>query len=346
MTTPRPKATRNDVARLAGTSPAVVSYVVNDGPRPVAAETRARVEAAIEQLGYRPNALARSLRGNRTNVIGLLVPDNSNPFFAELARAIEDHAHAAGYAVLLANAIGDDARELRYARTMVEQRVEGLVLSSAGHSSEVVRELTDAHVPLVMVDRQVPGIAAHVLSVDNEGGGRAATRHLIEHGHERIACIAGPGDLAPAADRHRGWSRALTEAGLRDADELLVRSEFNRAGGYAAAKELLSRPQRPTALFACTDQQAIGALRAIAEAGLSVPGDVAVVGFDGIAEGTYTNPPLATVRQPIRQLGERAVELLLENLRGGAPLREHDEVMPVVLAPNESCGCTGRAEED
>jgi LacI family transcriptional regulator len=343
----RPTPTRNDVARLAGTSPAVVSYVVNDGPRPVAAETRQRVLAAIEQLGYRPNGIARSLRGNRSNVIGLLVPDNSNPFFAELARAIEVSAYDEGYTVLLANAVGDDAREVRYARTMVEQRVDGLVLSSAGHSAEVVRELTDARVPLVLVDRQIPGIGAAVLAVDNEGGGYTATRHLIEvHGHTRIACLAGPGDLAPSADRHRGWARALGEAGLPAGDELFVRSRFDRAGGYHAVRELLARGGAPfSALFACTDQQAIGTLRALAEAGLSVPDDVAIVGFDGIPEGAYTNPPLSTVRQPIAALGARAVELLLQNM-AGTPAAEETEVMAVDLVPNASCGCERRVEEE
>jgi LacI family transcriptional regulator len=344
----RPTPTRNDVARLAGTSPAVVSYVVNGGPRPVAAETRQRVLAAIEQLGYRPNGIARSLRGNRSNVIGLLVPDNSNPFFAELARAIEVSAYDEGYTVLLANAVGDDARELRYARTMVEQRVDGLVLSSAGHSAEVVRELTDARVPLVLVDRQIPGIGAAVLAVDNEGGGYAATRHLVEvHGHTRIACLAGPSDLSSSSDRHRGWARAMGEAGLPAGDELFVRSGFDRAGGYRAVRELLARDggRDFTALFATTDQQAIGALRALAEAGRRVPDDVAIVGFDGIPEGAYTNPPLATVRQPIAALGARAVELLLQNM-SGTPAAEEAEMMAVELVPNASCGCARRVEDE
>ncbi|MCZ4491976.1 MAG: LacI family regulatory protein [Conexibacter sp.] len=346
MSGPRSKPTRNDVARLAGTSPAVVSYVVNDGPRPVAPDTRKRVQDAIDQLGYRPNGIARSLRGNRSNVIGLLVPDNSNPFFAALARAIEVAAYDEGYTVLLGNAVGDDARELRYARTMVEHRIDGLVLSSTGHSAEVVRELTDARVPLVLVDRHIPGIGAAVLAVDNEGGGFMATRHLIGHGHTRIACVAGPGDLTPSADRHRGWSRALRESGLLEDDALFVRSRFDRVGGYHAAQELLRRGgERPTAIFACTDQQAIGVLRALAEADLSVPGDVAVVGFDGIPEGAYMNPPLATVRQPIRALGARAVELLLQDMRGTAAAIEA-EVMPVELTPNASCGCPRRVEEE
>ena len=329
--------TRNDVASRAGVSPAVVSYVVNDGPRPVKQSTRERVLEAIRDLGYRPNAVARSLKIKSTRALGLIVPDNSNPFFAELARVVEDAAFTAGYTLLLANARGDGEREAAHVQTFLAHQVDGILLISSGHSEALLGTLEHESTPVVLVDRSLPTASAATLEVDNEGGGFVATRHLLEHGHERIACLAGPTDLSPSADRHRGWLSAMRQSGLSTGPGLLARSAFDRHAAYPVAQRLLSERDRPTAIFAATDQQAIAVLRVAADLGLRVPDDLAVIGFDGILEGAFTVPRLATVRQPVTQIGRKAVDLLLDRDR---PNEHH--VLPVVLTPNESCGCPTR----
>src|SRR5258708_3287327 len=337
----RKSATRDDVARLAGISPAVVSYVVNNGPRPVSDATRSRVQLAIEQLGYRPNGLARSLGANSSFVIGLGVPDSGNLLFGDTSRAIENAAYQDGSPVLLGNTDGDEKRERRYVGVLLEQRADGIILISAGHSNVEIRHVSDAGVPLVLVDRLVRGFGASIILVDNEDGGFQATRHLLDHGHSRIACIAGPSDLSPASDRRRGWTRAMREARIGPDDDLLVRSDFTRLGGYISTKRLLSSESPPTAIFASTDQQGIGALRAARELGRRVPSDLAVVAFDGIAESVYTNPGLSTIHQPTRQVGDQAVRSLLAMIRGEPPSTDI-KVFPVELTPNGSCGCTER----
>lgn len=333
--------TRDDVARRAGTSTAVVSYVVNDGPRRVSAPTRARVLRAIEELGYRPNGFARALRSTRSRLLGLVVPDNSNPFFAELARVIEDEAFSRGYLLLLGNSTEDDQREAAYVREFLELRVEGLLLIS---SSDVPRTATDtptmqalrgARTCTVILDRAITGIDAAFLSVDNAGGGYMATRHLLEHGHRKVTCLAGPSGNLPAEARTRGWRRAMREAGRTLDRSMLLRSRFRREDGHRVMRALLATAVPPSAVFAESDEQAIGVLRAAAECGLRVPGDLAVVSFDGIPESRFTQPALTTVAQPFEELGRRAVEMAVAGPHAG-PRRIR---LPVALELGGSCGC-------
>lgn len=321
----------------------MVSYVLNDGPRPVASATRARVEAAIAELSYRPNQLARALRTQRSKVLGLVVPDNSNPFFAELARVVEEDAFVAGYLLLLGNSMQDDVRGAAYVRAFSERQVDGLLVISAGDalagSSATSAALANVRQPIVLLDRQpAAGPPVTTVLVDNEAGGYAAARHLLDHGHRRIACLAGPSDLTPAAERHRGWARAMRQAGLDPDPALLARSAFDRRAGHVAALELLSRRPRPTAMFAATDQQGIGALRAASEIGMRVPEDLGIVSFDGIPEAAFTTPGLSTVAQPIEEIGRRAVRLLLDRIwsPGTPPVQER---LPVALVARGSCGC-------
>lgn len=328
---------RADVARLAGTSPAVVSYVLNGGPRPVAPHTRAKVLAAIEQLGYRPNTIARSLRMNRTMTLGLVVPDNANPFFAELARAIEEEAFARGYTLLIGNAAENDERQSTYVRTFLARQVDGLFLVPAHGPVGCLSELERARVPWVSLDRQIPGATAPAVLVDNRGGARAATEHLLAHGRRNIACIAGPRDVMPATDRVAGWRDALTEAGVPPKRMLAWHAPFGRRAGYESARAILADVNdRPDAIFAASDQQAIGALRALAELGLRCPDDVAIASFDGIAPGAFATPGLTTMVQPFRQLGRVAMDHLLGRLDGA---EQPPQVLPVELLARGSCGC-------
>lgn len=324
--------TRRDVARLAGTSEAVVSYVLNDGPRNVAPATRARVIEAIAALGYRPNAVARSLRTKRTMTIGLVVPDNANPFFAELAREIEDVAFTRGYTLLLGNAMDDDEREATYVRTLLDRQVDGLILIPSHGPGSWRAVIEESAVPCLILDREVAGVPAASILVDNVGGAHEATRHLIEHGRRRIGCVAGPDGINPTRDRVTGWRSAMVEAGLEPAP--VAHEPFGRRQAYHAGVRLLSSDNRPDALFVTSDEQAFGVLRAAAELGLRVPDDLAICSFDGIAASAYTVPALTTMRQPLEELGAAAVTQLLND-----PESHRRIVLPSRLIRRGSCGC-------
>lgn len=328
---------RADVARLAGTSPAVVSYVLNGGPRGVSPETKARVLAAIEQLGYHPNGIARSLRMNRTMTLGLVVPDTSNPFFAELGRAIEEAAFGCGYTLLIGNAAEIDERQTAYVRTFLARQVDGLFLVPAHGAAGCLPYLQRTRTPWVTIDRRIDGTNAATILVDNRGGARTATEHLLGHGRSRIGCIAGPQDVMPATDRVAGWREALAETGVRPSEMRVVHGEFGRHAGYLAAKQILGEG-RHDALFVASDEQAVGALRAVTEIGLRCPDDVAIASFDGIAATAYSVPALTTMAQPFTDIGVTAVAGLVKRIAepGIAP---ETTVLPVTLVARGSCGC-------
>ncbi|WP_040816320.1 LacI family DNA-binding transcriptional regulator [Nocardia concava] len=327
--------TRADVARLAGTSPALVSYVLNGGPRQVAPATRARIEAAIAELGYRPNMSARSLRTNRGHALGMVIPDGANPFFAELAAIIEAAAFARGYPLFVGNAAGDPAREQAYVRSFIDRRVEGLLAISSAWETGIADACDQAGMALVALDRIIdPNRCTHVLC-DSVVGAEQAVAHLIGHGHRHIACLSGP-HVSTAEERVQGYRNALAAAGLPEG--AIVRTDFGGAAGYRSLAELTGGPLAPTAIFVTSDLQAMGLQRAAYDAGLRVPDDLAVVAFDGIEYSRYTRPGLTTMVQPTRQMGELAVDLLLEQIEGRAP--EPGVIrLPAVLRTGGSCGC-------
>ncbi|TDD73528.1 LacI family DNA-binding transcriptional regulator [Actinomadura rubrisoli] len=342
--------TRRDVARRAGTSEAVVSYVLNDGPRNVAPSTRERVLAAIAELDYRPNAVARSLRNSRTTTIGLVVPDNANPFFAELAREIEDVAFERGHTLLLANARDDEEREVAQVRTLLDRQVDGLILIPCHGPGAWRAELERARIPCLVVDREIEGTDAVQILVDNEGGAAEAVRHLIAHGRTRIGCVAGPDGMHPTLDRVNGWRLALAEAGFDPAAMPVAHAPFGRAEAYRAGRRLLESGPGVDALFVTSDEQAIGVLRAAAELGVAVPDDLAVFSFDGVAPSAYTVPSLSTMRQPFEELGRTVVEMLLAGRDSGGARTEGTAPERVVLATRlvarGSCGCADPAGGD
>lgn len=335
-------AGRVDVARLAGVSPAVVSYVTN-GSHPVGAATRARVLAAIEELGYRPNAIARSLATSRSNTLGLLLPDSSNPYFAELSSAIEDAAFAAGYAVLLGNGADERSRERAYVRSFLDYRVDGVIVCPGDDSSHAMEELSSASMPLVVTDRLSQDMAFPAVVVDNTAGSRAATEHLIGHGRRVFACISGSSETSPARDRAAGWEQALTAAGLIVDRSLLLFVDFSVEAGWQATRELLEREHGIDAMFVASDLQAVGALRALADSGRRVGEDVSVVGFDGIRLGDYISPSLTTVAQPFDAIAATVVERLLELINRPATADPAPRILPTRLQIRESCGCTASA---
>lgn len=330
--------TRADVARRAGVSPAVVSYVLNGGPRPVAKRTEQRVLAAIRELNYTPNGVARSLRLARTRAVGLVVPDVVNAFFAQLAREIETAAFAEDITLILGNAMDDPAREQHYVRTLIERRVEGLVISPTGHSLETSRLLVRTRTPVVIIDRELPHSLGSTVSVDNAHGAYLATRHLIQHGHNRVAMIAGPSQVSSADDRVRGWGRALDEAGLASGSSRITRVPFTREAAHEAAAALFSSRRPPTAMFVSSDEQALGVYRAAAERGLAIAADVALTSFDSSQAAPYFVPSLTAVQQPTSEMAASALRLLIEHIADPdrMPTRE---VLPVELVIRRSCGC-------
>ncbi|TWI52526.1 LacI family transcriptional regulator [Pseudomonas duriflava] len=320
-------ATIKDVAALAGISYTTVSHVLN-GTRPVSPEARAKIEAAIVQLGYVPSGVARSLKAKATSTIGLLVPNGSNPYFAELARGIEDHCERNGYSVILCNSDDDNIKQRRYLRVLLERRIDGLIVATVGGDSEFAQALAAVKVPMVLVDRPLEGVEADLVQIDHEAGGYLATRHLLELGHCRIACVGGPAETLVAQQRLAGYCRAMSEAGQSTQPQWLLNTEFTSAAGYTAAVRLLEEAP-PTAIFAGNDMIGIGVLRAAAERGLRVPHDLSVIGFDDIAVSRYLYPALSTVGQSILQLGERAAAQLLARLEQ----RRHTPPNHTVVAP-------------
>lgn len=304
-----------DVAERADVSVTTVSHVINE-TRPVSHGLRERVLLAMAELGYHPNALARSLRRQQTQTIGLVVPDSANPFFAEVARGIEDASFAQDYSVILCNSDSNLTKELLYLDVLAEKQVDGLLLVAVrGMTADHFQPLLARRLPLVVVDRDIPGAAVDSVLADNAHGGWLATSHLIELGHRRIACLAGPSDLAPGAEREKGYRQALLGHGLPLDESLIVRGDFQYESGFQAARQLLSGGNPPTAIFACNDLIAVGAICLAVALGRQIPADLSIVGFDNIRLAAFTNPPLTTINQPKYEMGQLAVQMLLERQR-------------------------------
>jgi LacI family transcriptional regulator len=334
-------ATIQDVAARAGVSISTVSRYVT-GAVAVEPGTAERVREAIAALGYRPNLLARSFRRRETRTIGLLVPDNSNPFFAEVARAIEDAGFAEGYSVILGNSDLSPVKQEAYIDVLLAKRVDGLILASSGliptvDGHDAVERILAAGVPCVVVDRDLGETPVDQVLVDNAEGGSFVGEYLAGLGHRHFACVVGPSDLTPSAGRIAGFRRALADAGVEVPAEALVRGNGRVDGGAAAARQLMARNVEFTAVFAFNDQMAAGAAAALQRAGRRVPDDVSVVGFDDIPQASATFPALTTVAQPIAEMSKSGVRLLLERIaHRDAPFQRI--VLPTRLVIRESSG--------
>lgn len=299
-----------DVAHHAGVSISTVSHVVNNS-RAVSDEARHRVLAAMKALSYKPNALAQNLRRQQTFSIGMIVPDSANPFFAEVARGIEDTSFEQNHSVILCNTDGDVDKQAAHTNLLIKNQVAGILFVAAGISTELVEDLQARHVPLVIVDREVPDVVVDTVLTNHLQGGRLATQHLLDLGHQRIACISGGSDLSPSAERLTGYQQLLQENNIPVEDSLIVKGDFQYESGYQAAQQLLSQANPPTAIFACNDLMAVGVISAAIELGLNVPQDLSVIGFDDVRLASFTNPPLTTIAQPKYEIGVMATKMLL-----------------------------------
>ena len=318
------RPTIDDVARRAGVSKSLVSLVMR-GDRHVGPQRRAATLRAAKALGYRPNAMAQGLVQRRTRIVGVLVSDLNNLFFADVISGIQSRARAHGYRVLLNTGDRVQEHEDEAIETLLQLRVDGLILGSPMLvSPQMVK--ASREVPVVVVGRPASATSIDSVSDDDSEGALAVVRHCVELGHRRIAHIDG-GDGAGSMERRTGYLKAMSELGL-GGEIAVFRGAFTEAGGYQAARELLSRKPLPTAIFAANDLAAVGALNAIEEAGLRVPQDISLVGYDDTSLASMRHLSLTTVHQPTHDIGQMAMDFLVERIRG-----QRKKARRVVLAP-------------
>jgi LacI family transcriptional regulator len=330
-------ATLRDVAREAGVSLATVSHVIN-GTRFVADETRQRVLAAIDRLHYEVNSVARSLKRNHSQAIGLLISDITNPYFTSLVCGVEDVAREAGYTVVLCNADEDPERELRYLQLLRQKRVDGILMAPTGVHHRYLDHLVEVGFPLVCFDRALPDLPCDSVVLDNVGGAREAVSHLIHLGHRRIGIITGLPRVGTTAGRLEGYRQALRAHGIAEEPELIRQGNGRRDGGFTQTLALLDLVRPPTALFTTNNLMTLGALAALAARGVRVPGDMAVVGFDDFEWTDVLRPYLTTVAQPTYEIGTTAARLLLARIEHRAEGMPRQVVLSPRLIARESCG--------
>ncbi len=308
--------TRDDVAKLARVSSATVSYVVNNGPRPVSEETRRRVLQAIEALDYVPSAAARSLKIKRTSTIGLMIPDILNPIFAALAKVVEDELLVAGHSMILCNSYEDPQRELVYLQMLWGKQVDGLLLISTSRNVAMLHRFEGARKPIVLIDRRVPDLEADCVLPDNDAGSYEAVRHLIAAGHTRIGLINLPVSLTPGAGRLAGYTRALAEAGLQLDPALMKEGPYPGNEGAAIFRAMMELRRPPTAVFISNNRLAHGALEAIKALGLRMPDDIALAVFDDPSSYAVMTPSITAVSIELERQASEATRLLKERLAG------------------------------
>jgi DNA-binding LacI/PurR family transcriptional regulator len=337
-------ATLRDIAALANVSTATVSHVVN-GKVYVSSKLRERVLSAIRELNYQPNAVARSLRTRQSHTVGMIIPDISNPFFPAVVRGAEDVLMRAGYAVIVGNSDNDARKEETYYRRFLERQVDGLLaVATTDKPSNILKQLILQHTPVVYVDREYASMPGDIVVADNLRGSNAAVRHLIDTGHTRVAIITGPLHLANARVRLKGYQHALIQEGLPKTKELIREGAFDIESGFKETSILLSVRPRADAIFVCNAQMAVGALRALSEAHIAIPGEIALVCFDQLDFFDLLNPRLTCVAAPAYELGAVGAQLLLDRIAGRLTGPWVREVLPAALVLRESSGLRSRAQ--
>jgi LacI family transcriptional regulator len=329
--------TIKDVAREAKVSVGTASQALRQSPA-VREETRRRVMAVARKLRYQPSALARGLVTRRTHTVGLLISDIANPFFIRAVRAVEDAAQENGYNVILCNTDEDPAKETQYLRVLMEKRVDGIILATTAGSLPAVRDVRWRRIPLVLFDRELPGLAVDTVKVDSVLGGRLATEYLLSLGHRRIAVIHGPLVRSTGVERLEGYRRALHAAGIPSDPALIREGNFKQDSGRALARDLLSLRPSPTALFCTNNLMTVGALQTLGEQGVRIPQELSLVGYDDMEWWTLTHPPLTTVGQPVYELGREAMRCLLERIASPGRRRAQRVILKPELIRRASCG--------
>lgn len=305
-----------EVARLARVSIATVSNVIR-GSKKVSPELQERVREAIRELNYSPNEIARSLKVRQTRMLGMVLPDITNPFFPDVIRGAEDSAYERGYFLMTANTDEKIGKERRILSALRSYRVDGILLASApGSDASHILNTIQAGVSIVCLDRTVAGAKTDAVLLDNVRGGQECVRHLIQAGHRRIAIITGPLSLQTGSERLRGYEEALREADIGVRHELILEGDFRQESGYRLGKELVRRRAKPTAVLVCNGVMTVGVLQALEEGNLDCPGDIALATFDDLALDRSFHPHLTAVVQPGYEIGARAATILMDRIEG------------------------------
>jgi LacI family transcriptional regulator len=333
------RVTMRQVAAQAGVSAMTVSRVINESPR-VSEDARRRVEAAIADLGYVPNRLARGLIRQKTSAIGVIVPDVANPFFTLVVRGAEEVAWRAGYHVILCNTQGDLERERSYLEDMLAFQVEGLLVAPVGERSRAnLRVLKKNGVPFVLIDRSISGYDGDLVQGDSTAGAHRLVEHLIELGHRRIAMVTETAEVSTARDRVSGYRQALEDAGIEFRPELVSEaSAIDPRAAHDATLALLDLPEPPTAIFSVNNIAVVGVAEALRERGLEIPKDIALVCFDDIEHASRFHPFLTVMAQPAETFGTIAMQLLLDRLAGRVAERRRLVVLPADMIVRQSSG--------
>jgi LacI family transcriptional regulator len=308
-------STIRDVAKRASVSIATVSRVINSNPHKVNHETRSKILKAVKELDYRPNALAQGLIMKKSMTIGVIIPDISNPYYAEIVRGVQDGAEDLGYAVVLQNTDRKKERIIKCIHVLRDKQADGIIFSGGRiHGDEILSSLKEITGRVVVIGRH--GVDAPAVNVDNEGGAVQAVSHLTDLGHAQIGFISGPKTSTSIIDRFRGYRATLEQNGRRYEKNWVKEGNLTPESGYQAAKEILNLKTRPTAILACNDLMAFGAVHAAKSLGLGVPEDLSVIGFDNIPLSSYFDPPLTTVEIPMYSVGMAAIQMLADLLAG------------------------------
>ncbi|CSB58350.1 ribose operon repressor [Vibrio cholerae] len=327
-------ATMKDIARLAGVSTSTVSHVINKS-RFVSDEIAERGNNAAQQLNYAPSALARSLKMNRTKTIGMLVTTSTNPFFGEVVKGVERSCYHQGYNLILCNTEGDNQRMKASINTLLQKRVDGLLLMCStleGERLDVFDRYPD--IPIVVMDWGPILFASDKIQDNSLQGGYMAAKHLIECGHKEIGCITGPLIRHQAQMRYEGYKRALAEAGIAINPDWIVESDFECEGGYQAFEKLYQRGKLPSALFVSNDMMAMGVIQAASQRGLRVPDDLSLIGYDDVHIAKFMTPALTTIHQPKYRLGKAAVDTLLYRLENPDTTAQVVQLEPTLVVRN------------
>ncbi|UQZ36451.1 LacI family transcriptional regulator [Paenibacillus sp. PK3_47] len=306
-------ATIKDVAKLAGVALSTASYAMS-GDSKVSAKTKEKVLAAARELNYQKNGFAMDLKRSRTNTIALILTDLSGPYYSELIRSIQDVALSNSFDLIACSSMG--GKDSTAVRFLLEKRVDGAIVLAHNISDEILTAAAGERFPIVVMDRIISGEGLINVMVDGELGGYTATRYLIEKGHSSIAYISGPANSYDNTLRYQGFQRAMREAGLEEKTKWRLSGNFIREGGYKATKMMLMQGELPSAVFYGNDEMAVGGMKALEEGGVSVPGDISVIGFDDIQLAEYIQPPLTTIHQPMYESGSLAGHLLFQKLNG------------------------------
>ncbi|KIL37481.1 hypothetical protein SD71_02255 [Cohnella kolymensis] len=331
------RPTLKEVAQLAGVSTATVSNAIND-KKYVRSEVKEQVYSAMQALNYQPNTIAKSLRKQESRIVGLLISDVANPFFASVARGIEMELAANDYNVLLCNTDSSVEKEREYLEGLIGKRIDGLIVSSAGNTGDYFRSMEETGVPIVFLNRCPQFMNCDVILTNNTRGAYDATEHLIRHGYNRIAIITGPTSLSTGKDRLTGYRRALEDYGISEQDALVKEGRFDIESGYEKMKELLEQEYKPDAVFVSNNSMTLGGYKYLKEKEISIPDQLAVIVFDDPDWAELVDPPVTSVRQPTYELGVQAAKLMMASIKDRKT--KHDIMyMDPALIVRQSCGC-------